>query len=90
MGTGRTEEFRKNAVRIALTLRLSRQHVADDFDVGNRIMRIAAGYSDGNDAVELSNVRYSRSPSSAIHRRVRRCARSPRSHRSRTCPRRVI
>ena len=29
MGTGRTDEFRKDAVRIALTSGLSRQQVAD-------------------------------------------------------------
>ena len=34
MGTGRTEEFRKDAVRIALTSGLSRQQVADDLGVG--------------------------------------------------------
>lgn len=34
MGTGRTEEFRKDAVRIALTSGLSRQRVADDLGVG--------------------------------------------------------
>ena len=40
-----------------------------------RIMRIAAGYADGNDSVELGNVDLSMSPSIAILRRVRRCAR---------------
>ena len=30
MGTGRTDEFRKDAVRIALTSGLSRRQVADD------------------------------------------------------------
>ncbi|NHQ75869.1 transposase [Roseovarius gahaiensis] len=34
MGTGRTEEFRKNAVRIALTSGLTRRQVADDLGVG--------------------------------------------------------
>lgn len=34
MGTGRTEEFRKDAVRIALTSGLSRQQVADDLGIG--------------------------------------------------------
>lgn len=34
MGTGRTEEFRRDAVRIALTSGLSRQQVADDLGVG--------------------------------------------------------
>ena len=34
MGTVRTEEFRKDAVRIALTSGLSRQQVADDLGVG--------------------------------------------------------
>ncbi len=34
MGTGRTAEFRKDAVRIALTSGLSRRHVADDLGVG--------------------------------------------------------
>jgi transposase-like protein len=34
MGTGRTDEFRKDAVRIALTSGLSRQQVADDLGVG--------------------------------------------------------
>ena len=34
MGTGRIAEFRKDAVRIALTSGLSRQQVADDLGVG--------------------------------------------------------
>ena len=34
MGTGRTDEFCKDAVRMALTSGLSRQHVADDLGVG--------------------------------------------------------
>ncbi len=34
MSTGRTDEFRKDAVRIALTSGLSRRQVADDFGVG--------------------------------------------------------
>jgi transposase len=34
MGYGRTDEFRKNAVRIALTSRLTRKQVADDLGVG--------------------------------------------------------
>jgi transposase len=34
MGTVRTDEFRKDAARIALTSRLSRQQIADDLGVG--------------------------------------------------------
>jgi len=34
MGTGRTDEFHKDAVRIALTSGLSRCQVADDLGVG--------------------------------------------------------
>lgn len=34
MGTGRTDEFHKDAVRIALTSGLSRRQVADDLGVG--------------------------------------------------------
>jgi transposase len=34
MSTGRTDEFRKEAVRIALTSELSRRQVADDLGVG--------------------------------------------------------
>ena len=34
MGTGRTDEFRKYAVRIALNSGLSRRQVADDLGVG--------------------------------------------------------
>ena len=34
MGIGRTDEFRKDAVRIALTSGLSRRQVADDLGVG--------------------------------------------------------
>jgi transposase len=34
MGTGRTDEFRKDAARIALTSGLSRRQVADDLGVG--------------------------------------------------------
>jgi transposase-like protein len=33
MGTGRTDEFRKDAVRIALTSGLSQRQVADDLGV---------------------------------------------------------
>ena len=34
METGRTDEFRKDAVRIALTSGLSRKQIADDLGVG--------------------------------------------------------
>ena len=34
MGTGRTDEFRKDAVRIALTSGLARKQIADDLGVG--------------------------------------------------------
>lgn len=34
MNTGRTDEFRKDAVRIALTSGLTRRQVADDLGVG--------------------------------------------------------
>ena len=34
MGTGRTDEFRKDAVRISLTSGLTRRQVADDLGVG--------------------------------------------------------
>lgn len=34
MGTGRTDVFRKDAVRIALTSGLSRERVASDLGVG--------------------------------------------------------
>jgi transposase len=34
MGAGRTEDFRKDAVRIALTSGLTRRQVADDLGVG--------------------------------------------------------
>ena len=34
MGTARTDEFRKDAVRIALTSGLSRKQIADDLSVG--------------------------------------------------------
>ena len=34
MGTGRTDEFRKDAVRIAPTSGLSRRQVADDLGIG--------------------------------------------------------
>ena len=34
MGTGRPDEFRKDAVRIALTSGLSRRQVADDLGAG--------------------------------------------------------
>lgn len=34
MGTGRTDEYRKDAVRIALTSGLTRRQVADDLGVG--------------------------------------------------------
>ena len=34
MGTGRTDEFRKDAARIALTSGLTRKQIADDLGVG--------------------------------------------------------
>lgn len=34
MGTGKTDEFRKDAVRIALTSGFSRRQIADDLGVG--------------------------------------------------------
>ena len=34
MGTGRTDEFRKDAVRIALTSGLSRRQITDDLGIG--------------------------------------------------------
>ena len=34
MGTGRTDEFRKDAVRIALTSGLTRKQIADDLGIG--------------------------------------------------------
>ena len=36
MSTGRTDEFRKDAVRIALTSGLSRRQVADDLGLAFR------------------------------------------------------
>jgi len=38
MGRGRTDEFRKDAVRIALATGLSRQQVADDLGVGQSVL----------------------------------------------------
>ena len=38
MSTVRTDEFRKEAVRIALTSGLSRRQVADDLEVGFSIL----------------------------------------------------
>jgi hypothetical protein len=40
MGMKRTEEFRKDAVRIALTSRLPRKQVADDLGVGMSTLNI--------------------------------------------------
>jgi transposase len=39
MGTGRTDEFRKEAVRVALTSGLSRRQVADDLGGGFSTMK---------------------------------------------------
>jgi transposase len=41
MGTVRTDEFRKDAVRIALTSGLSRKQIADDPLAGRRLPAIA-------------------------------------------------
>ena len=38
MGTVRTDEFRKDAVRIALTRGLSRKQIADDLGVGMSVL----------------------------------------------------
>jgi transposase-like protein len=43
MGTGRTDEFRKDAVRIALTSGLSRRQLADDLGVGLDLHRFRSG-----------------------------------------------
>ena len=43
MGTGRTDEFRKDAVRIALTSRLSRRQVADALEAGQDPARQQSG-----------------------------------------------
>ena len=39
MGTGRTDEFRRDAVRIALTSGLTRRQVADDLVRSNTALR---------------------------------------------------
>ena len=55
MGTGRTDEFRKDAVRIALTSGLSRRQVSDNWgrlinleQVGERAPRHGCGLSRGS------------------------------------------
>ena len=58
MGTVRTDEFRKEAVRLALPRGLSRRQVADDLGVGFSTFKKWVSGSRGTDVVsaEVSSV----------------------------------
>ncbi len=90
MGHGRTDEFRKDAVRKALTRGLTRKQVADDLGVGMSTLNkwITAhrdtdvvsnqdlSRSQGNDRLHRENQRFVRSSAPCSHkRRVDRTAR---------------
>jgi transposase len=58
LGHGRTDEFRKHAVRIVLTSGLTRKQVTDDLGVGmstlsqadvGAVISVTASYTDGKD-----------------------------------------
>ena len=55
MGTGRTDEFRKDAVRIALTSGLSRRQVADDLGVGFSTLNKWVSAHRGTDVVSAED-----------------------------------
>ncbi len=55
MGTGRTNEFRKEAVRIALTSGLSRRQVADDLGVGFSTLNKWVSAHRGTDVVSAKD-----------------------------------
>ncbi|MCA4914541.1 MAG: IS3 family transposase [Roseomonas sp.] len=55
MGTGRTDEFRKEAVRIALTSGLSRRQVADDLGVGFSTLNKWVSARRGTDVVSAKD-----------------------------------
>ena len=55
MGTGRTDEFRKEAVRIALTSGLSRRQVADDLGVGFSTLNKWVSAHRGTDVVSAED-----------------------------------
>ena len=55
MGTGRTDEFRKDAVRIALTSGLSRRQVSDDLGVGLSTLNKWVNAHRGTDVVSAED-----------------------------------
>ena len=55
MGTGRTDELRKEAVRIALTSGLSRRQVADDLGVGFSTLNKWVSAHRGTDVVSAED-----------------------------------
>ena len=55
MGTVRTDEFRKDAVRIALTSGLSRRQVADDLGVGLSTLNKWVNAHRGTDVVSAED-----------------------------------
>jgi transposase len=55
MSTARTDEFRKEAVRIALTSGLSRRQVADDLGVGFSTLKKWVGAHRGTDVVSAED-----------------------------------
>ena len=55
MSTGRTDEFRKEAVRIALTSGLSRRLVADDLGVGFSTLKKWVSAHRGTDVVSAED-----------------------------------
>jgi transposase len=55
MSTGRTDEFRKEAMRIALTSGLSRRQVADDLGVGFSTLNKWVSAQRGTDVVSAED-----------------------------------
>jgi transposase len=60
MSTGRTDEFRKEAVRIALTSGLSRRQVADDLGVGFSTLNKWVSAQRGTDVVSAEDHKLAR------------------------------
>ena len=80
MSTGRTDEFRKEAVRIALTSGLSRRQVADDLGVGFSTLNKWVSAHRGTDVVSAEDHELARE-----NARLRREVRILKEERDWTC-----
>ena len=67
MGTGRTDEFRKEAVRIALTSELSRRQVADDLGGGFSTLNKWGSAHRDTDVASAENGHRAPVPAAGLH-----------------------